>query len=1113
MGGGNLSIEGVISGTGPLTKIGPGTLELAGKSPNSYSGNTLAKEGVLLLSKTLGVSVPGDLIIGTTNTPATARQTRSANIGGAVTVNADSLYDLNDNNESIDALNLNGGGDVQTGTGQLTLDGDVVVNVHPGPLFAVSHVRGRLHVGTGERHFIVEYENNGVGDLGGVGDLNELILHARVAGSANIIKSGPGDVILTASNSFTGTLTVEDGELYITDGHGLGATSGQTILTGQASLIVFGTYDYEANGEGIVVDEPLFLNTTGQANGSALFSFGSNVWSGSIFLGQNTSVNVFTNHVLHLAGAINGLAGLTKVGPGTLIYSGTSSNTYLGATRVNDGTLRLERSGPDNLSIPGPLIVGDGVGGPDADVVETSLTDPQIDNQSAVTVGSSGLLRLRTVEEIGSLSGSGRVSVEGSGLIVTDSGGSNTYEGVISGPGSLTKQGPGTLVLNGNNTYTGDTSVYDGTLVINGQQKDSDVYVSHGTTLRGDGRVGYLSIDGTLIPGNPSGRMRAQGVNFLPGSTFVTDLTSDRDDIGLNGFEGVTAVDVTGANLDVSLSYAPVAGQVFQLGGNFSANPTTGNFVGRPEGAVIVRNHIPLHLSYTNGFQDNDITLTVGELALRLGTVRVAGGNGNGVIDPNECNDLFVSIENPTAAGVNVLSAHLQSRDNQLIVTQTETDYGTVPANSLRTNQTAFQLRTSAGFQCGTTAEFHLVVNTLGHGRFAIPVTLGTGKQGLPVTLAAQGMPRPIPDNILVSMPLEVTNAFRVARARVTIHTTHSSVGQLRFQLWAPDFSSVLLSNKRGGAGDNFGTSCGARTTFDDSAPVSITAGIAPFVGLYRPEESLASLAGTASAGTWRLEVMDDVAGVLGAVQCWSLELSPFECTDDGGACASCQPTISGVLNHSSPTMAERLWRVLPPSGCGDVQPCAGAVTFGTPPYRYGTHSFTNNGPETCVTVALNVPCTNAGSGLVGSAYLGDFNPAALCANLLGGSGQDAVNGSGGFSFRVPAGQRFTVVVNEHNFLGPFEGCGNYSLELYGLPCPQAAPALHIASDAGPDNVRLHWSTAYPGFQLQGTPNLGGVALFAFTNVANAPVVIDGQYSVTNKHDMKGNGFFRLRKP
>ncbi len=97
----------------------------------------------------------------------------------------------------------------------------------------------------------------------------------------------------------------------------------------------------------------------------------------------------------------------------------------------------------------------------------------------------------------------------------------------------------------------------------------------------------------------------------------------------------------------------------------------------------------------------------------------------------------------------------------------------------------------------------------------------------------------------------------------------------------------------------------------------------------------------------------------------------------------------------------------------------------------------------TCVTVTLNVPCANDGSGLVASAYLGDFNPTALCESLIGRSGLDAVNGTGGFSFRVPAGGQFTVVVNEHNFEGPFQGCGNYSLELRPLRRHARLPLHH----------------------------------------------------------------------
>jgi hypothetical protein len=166
------------------------------------------------------------------------------------------------------------------------------------------------------------------------------------------------------------------------------------------------------------------------------------------------------------------------------------------------------------------------------------------------------------------------------------------------------------------------------------------------------------------------------------------------------------------------------------------------------------------------------------------------------------------------------------------------------------------------------------------------------------------------------------------------------------------------------------------------------------------------------------------------------------------------------------------------------------------------------------VTVVLSVPCGELNSGLIGSAYLGDVNPADLCANYLGSTGRDITNGSGGFSFPVPAGQRFTVVVNEHNADSPHQGCGSYSFELFGLPCPQERPTLHIANDAGSDRVRLHWSTAYPGFQLQGKPSLGGPGLVspAYTNVTTPPTVHGGHYSVTNSAGGT-SGFFRLRKP
>ncbi|WP_273876911.1 autotransporter-associated beta strand repeat-containing protein, partial [Serratia marcescens] len=62
----------------------------------------------------------------------------------------------------------------------------------------------------------------------------------------------------------------------------------------------------------------------------------------------------------------------------------------------------------------------------------------------------------------------------------------------ITGHGGLTKQGIGTLVLTGNNTYSGPTLVNQGRLAINGSVT-SDVSVQSGGIVGGSGTVGSLT--------------------------------------------------------------------------------------------------------------------------------------------------------------------------------------------------------------------------------------------------------------------------------------------------------------------------------------------------------------------------------------------------------------------------------------------------------------------------------------------------------------------------------------------------------------------------------------------------------------------------------------------
>ncbi|HCH6767763.1 TPA: S8 family serine peptidase, partial [Serratia marcescens] len=96
----------------------------------------------------------------------------------------------------------------------------------------------------------------------------------------------------------------------------------------------------------------------------------------------------------------------------------------------------------------------------------------------------------------------------------------------ISGHGGLTKQGIGTLVLTGNNTYSGPTLVNQGRLAINGSVT-SDVSVQNGGIVGGSGTVGSLTArrGGTVAPGNSIGTLNVAGdVSFEPGSRYAVEV-------------------------------------------------------------------------------------------------------------------------------------------------------------------------------------------------------------------------------------------------------------------------------------------------------------------------------------------------------------------------------------------------------------------------------------------------------------------------------------------------------------------------------------------------------------------------------------------------------------
>lgn len=284
---------------------------------------------------------------------------------------------------------------------------------------------------------------------------------------------------------------------------------------------------------------------------------------------------------------------------------------------------------------------------------------------------------------------------------------------------------------------------------------------------------------------------------------------------------------------------------------------------------------------------------------LDFGSYAISGGDG--AIDVNECNVLSVTLQNNGSATATGIVGTLSTTTPGVTITQDVAVWPDIAPGASAANLTPFRVSTSAAFVCGTAIELTLTLNS---GE-VLNFNPASGSPDAPISYDAAGLPLPIPDLSTIDSPLTVAGfPGAVAKATASLHLTHSFDDDLILSLIGPDSTTVTLSNRRGGADDNYGTSCDARTTFDDAAATSIASGTAPFAGTFRPEGALSAFNGKSGLdvdGTWRLRISDSAALDVGSLQCWTLNLSPFVCTDGGGTCADvCVRTPGYWKNHAS---------------------------------------------------------------------------------------------------------------------------------------------------------------------------------------------------------------------
>lgn len=407
---------------------------------------------------------------------------------------------------------------------------------------------------------------NGVAPVIRVSSGDTAVIANELDGTDGLNKTDGGTLVLTGTNLYTGTTTLSGGYLSVSSDANLGASTdaldfegGTLEITGTGFQQTSRSIIWGSAGGGFDIDDAANTFTVTQAltgtggllksGAGTLVLAGANTYSGGtiidagILQGDAASLqgSITDNATLVFAqttsgsfsGSISGSGQLIKNGGGTLVLNG--SNSYTGGTTISAGTLQGDASSlQGNIADNAALVF---------DQTSDGTYSGVISGSGSVTKTGSGTLSLTganvysggTTISAGTLqgdTGSLQGNITDNATLVFDQASDGTYSSVISGSGSLTKTGAGTLILDGANTYTGGTTISAGALEVGDSNTASAsiegaVDVQGAGTLRGHGTVvGNVTSDGIVWPGGSMGTLTIQG-NYTQNAdgTLQLDVT------------------------------------------------------------------------------------------------------------------------------------------------------------------------------------------------------------------------------------------------------------------------------------------------------------------------------------------------------------------------------------------------------------------------------------------------------------------------------------------------------------------------------------------------------------------------------------------------------------
>jgi autotransporter-associated beta strand protein/T5SS/PEP-CTERM-associated repeat protein len=595
------------------------SLTINATGPVGISGGNLTIDGTTTQAITVeagNLTISSPLILTGSATTITANQstsiasieaanglvfdgTSSASIG-AITAN-DSLQKQGSGTTTLTGNNTyTGNTTISEGTLALTQNGNLgnsTIRISGGMLDmggkSLTNTLGTLTGG--------ELANGTLTNNGSRFNLQNGTVSATLAGTNGVNKTTSGTVILSGSNTYNGTTSINAGTLQIGNESGLG--SGGNITFGGGIL---------QYGSGITTD------VSSRIKNSA---------SSAIRIDTNGNDVTFSSSI---NSTNNG--GLTKLGNGTLSLSANSSytggifietGTLTGSTLglkgsiTNNATLLLNSFGSykTEISGSGKLLIG----------YPPFYTPVRFLGNATMTGGTtilqSGILTIGGLDSntyiVGSISGDianeGRLEFD-----LSTAAGSRTYAGIISGNGSLGTSNAGSgatgrLILTGNNTYTGGTFVSLGTVDISGGRLAStgNVTITGGNFEIGASNqvIGDFQISGTQITS-------ATGTGTLTATLY--DLQQGTVSISLAGTAGIekNSVGAGASSYDNGVAF---------LSGNNTSNGT----ISVSSGILSFNTVQSLYSGNNSSWTKENISVGAGSTTPFIATLALATGNGS----------------------------------------------------------------------------------------------------------------------------------------------------------------------------------------------------------------------------------------------------------------------------------------------------------------------------------------------------------------------------------------------------------------------------------------------------------------------------------------------------